>query len=636
MPHNSTQPLYLRFASLENRMTAAVAPSTPARPAAGRYPLNWNLDALFPNPQTAEFKTLLSGFSTELQTLAADADTLPAITAAGASGTWGAYLERLAAVLGRFEDLSAFVGCHSADQAENKEFQRVEGLLSALWPLRSKVLTTVELAFVGVPADKVKIFIDGDPRLKAVAFFLEEAGRNATFRLPREQEQLLSELSVDGLSAWSRLYDRISGELRIEVMEKGNVVRKSVGQIQYDMPERSVRQNNFYAADKAWGTLGDTCADALNHISGARLTKYKRLKVQDHLDAPLRLNRMTRGTLDTMWGTITDRKKMLLPYLERKAKLLGLEKLSWYDQIAPLPPGIAGNESELTYDQACDLVIRTFTEFSPDFGEFARMAIETGWTEAENRPGKKQGAFCTGIPTKKETRVFMTYTGTADSMSTLAHELGHAYHSYVLRNEPLLLQDYPMNLAETASTFAEAVLNEQRLVEAKSTGARLALLDNLLADSVAFLMNIHARFLFEDRFHKERPQGELTTARLSELMQEAQKEAYLGAFADDGWYPGFWISKLHFYIGGWPFYNFPYTFGYLLSQGLYAVAATDKTNFPARYREFLIATGNRQTEDALQQTLGYDLTKPEFWNRSLDVIETRVKAFCDLADSLGM
>lgn len=601
--------------------------------AANRYPLNWDLDSLFPNPQTAEFKTELNGFATELRKLADDADSLPPITTPKASNTWGAYLERLASILGKFEDLSSFVGCHSAAEAENKEYQRVEGLLAALSPLRSKVMTTVELAFVGIPATEIEKFITADERLGAIRFALEEAGRNATFRLPREQEQLLSELSVDGLAAWSRLYDRISGELRIEVMEKGEVVRKSVSQVMYDMPDRSVRQNNFYAANKAWTTLADTCADALNHISGARLTKYKRLKVQDHLDQPLRLNRMTRGTLDTMWRTITDRKKMLLPYLERKAKLIGVEKLAWYDQAAPLPPGVAGTEAELTYEQACELVIKTFSEFSPDFGDFARMALETGWSEAENRPGKKQGAFCTGIPTRKQTRIFMTFTGTADSMSTLAHELGHAYHSYVLRNEPLLLQDYPMNLAETASTFAEAVLNEQRLVEAKSRGARLALLDNLLGDSVAFLMNIHARFLFEDRFHKERPSGEVTVARFNELMLEAQKEAYLGAFADDGWYPGFWVSKLHFYIGGWPFYNFPYTFGYLLSQGLYAVAAGGAKDFPAKYREFLIATGNLQAEDALKSTLGYDLTQPEFWNRSLDVIEARVKTFCDLVDS---
>jgi oligoendopeptidase F len=189
-----------------------------------------------------------------------------------------------------------------------------------------------------------------------------------------------------------------------------------------------------------------------------------------------------------------------------------------------------------------------------------------------------------------------------------------------------------MNLAETASTFAETVLNDRRLAAAASDDERLSLLDQMLGDAVAFLMNIHTRFLFEHNFHLERRDGELSAERFSELMLAAQKEAYLGGLADDGWYPGFWISKLHFYISGLPFYNFPYTFGYLLSQGVYALAADAGKDFPAQYRKLLIATGCRETEDAVQSTLGYDLTQPEFWNRSLDTIEQRVERFCKLCE----
>jgi len=149
----------------------------------------------------------------------------------------------------------------------------------------------------------------------------------------------------------------------------------------------------------------------------------------------------------------------------------------------------------------------------------------------------------------------------------------------------------------------------------------------MLGDAVAFLMNIHCRFLFEDRFHRERPAGELSAERFSELMLAAQKKAYLDALAEDGWNPRFWISKLHFYISGLPFYNFPYTFGYLLSLGLYSVADEFGDEFPRRYRNFLLATGSFDTEEAVQSTLGYDLTKPDFWNKSLDVVERRVRQF---------
>ena len=197
----------------------------------------------------------------------------------------------------------------------------------------------------------------------------------------------------------------------------------------------------------------------------------------------------------------------------------------------------------------------------------------------------------------------------------------------------MFLQEYPMNLAETASTFAEAVLGERRLESSESTAERMSILDGMLSDATTYLMNIHARFLFEDAFHCERSDGELSTERFSELMLASQQEAFQNALADDGWYANFWVSKLHFYITELPFYNFPYTFGYLLSLGVYALADEFGSEFPDRYRQLLIATGCQDTEQAVESTLGYDLTGPEFWNKSIDVIEQRVEQFADLAAS---
>jgi oligoendopeptidase F len=192
-----------------------------------------------------------------------------------------------------------------------------------------------------------------------------------------------------------------------------------------------------------------------------------------------------------------------------------------------------------------------------------------------------------------------------------------------------------MNLAETASTFAEAVLGEQRLRAARSPREELSVLEGMLADSVQYLMNIHARYLFEDSFHKERHASEISAERLSELMLAAQKAAYCEALDDEGWYPRFWVSKLHFYISGLPFYNFPYTFGSLLSLGIYALAGELGDQFPQKYRQFLIATGCQETEDAIRTTFDYDASAPAFWNKSLDVIGRRVERFVALAKQIA-
>ena len=593
------------------------------------FPLVWDLDSLAPNPERAEFQDDFQQLADELESLATAAGQLDELSTESA-GSWANLLQRWEQVLARLSGMHAHVGCHAAADASNACFQQWEARLAAVEPLRQRIGSALETRVGHATEESIDAACAADAGLAEVRFYLDELKLKSQLRFPEELEDLASELAVDGLHAWGRLYDRVSGSLRIPIQVKGEITERSPGQVHFDSADRGVRENNFHAADKAWSTIGDVCAESINHIAGSRLTRYRRLELKDHLDAPLIYNRMQRKTLETMWSVIAERKSVLLKYFEAKARLIGVDKLSWFDQQAPLPQ--AAQSSELTYDRACETIIDTFTGFSGDFGEFARMALKEGWIEAENRTGKRQGGFCTGYPLQKQSRIFMTYTNSPDSMSTLAHELGHAYHSWVLRDQPLLLQDYPMNLAETASTFAEAVLGQQRLEMAESNAERLVIYDNLLSDSVAFLMNIHARFIFEDRFHQERVRGEVSRSRLSDLMLEAQKEAYLDGLADDGWNSNFWISKLHFYISELPFYNFPYTFGYLLSLGVYAVSKDFGDEFPDRYRRLLLATGCEMAETAVQSTLGHDLAERSFWDRSLDVVEQRVGEFLTLAD----
>ena len=596
-----------------------------------QYPVNWELDSLYPHPETAEFRVAIDQIKSELSQLADLSETLPPVsTTAETVDMWAAFLNRHAAAHAEFSAINAFVGCHAAADAANKTFQQYEGELSALSPLRSQVTTNIEFSFQAADDKTFATFVSSARSLEENVYFLQLCRRNASLRLPKDQELLAAALDVDGLHAWGRVYDRLSGELRIQIQHRGEIIDRSPGQVQFDMPERALRENNFYAADRAWSSIAEPCAEAINHIAGSRLSKYRRLGI-DHLAVPLNQNHMTRETLDTMWSAITQRKSCVVDYLKKKAELLGVERLSWFDQQAPLPSSGNTASSALSYDEACDLTINAFSEFNPELGEFARMAVAEKWIEVEDRPGKRQGGFCTDIPTRKQSRIFMTFTHSNDSMSTLAHELGHAYHTWVLRGQPTFLRDYPMNLAETASTFAESVLGESRLAVTSTKQEKLEILDGMLGDAVAFLMNIHARFIFENNFHNERATGEVRVDRLCELMKSAQQEAYCDALAEDGWNPNFWISKLHFYITDWPFYNFPYTFGYLLSLGTHSLAK-GSTDFPKQFSDFLVATGCQDAEAAVESSFGYDLRQPEFWNRSLDIIEQRVTQFLDIAN----
>jgi len=594
-----------------------------------QYAINWDLP-FFPPAQSPEFARELEHYKTRLSDLAARFDGLPPLSR-DALAAWVGCLKDFEAIEALAGDLASYIGCRIADDAGNSRLRQLEAQIAALDPLRERISTCLDFAVRDVPEDQLAELYRADEWLAANRFFLEQRRKNARMRLPKSEELLAADLAVDGLHAWGRLYDRLSGELRVTVMERGELVQKSPSQVRFDLPERGARQNNFYASEKAWHGIADSCADALNHIAGTRLTIYRRLGLRDHLEMPLHRNRMQRETLEAMWNAVERHRHCLVGYLDAKARLLGIPKLCWYDTQAPLPQTLLQGGAIISYDEGLEQILGAFSAFSGDLGEFVRHAASNRWIEAEDRPGKRQGAFCTGFPGRRESRVFMTYTSTLDNVATLAHELGHAYHSWVLRDEPLFLQDYPMNLAETASTFAETVLAEQRLASTATSAERLAILDHMCADAVAFLMNIHARFLFEDRFHRERAGGELTAARLSELMLQAQREAYLNALAEEGWYPEFWVSKLHFYISGLPFYNFPYTFGYLLSTGLFALAAGQRQDFPAKFRGLLLATGCMETEAAVQSTVGFDLRQPEFWNLACGVVARRVDQFLELA-----
>lgn len=598
------------------------------RNVTGKYSLVWDLDSLFPHPETEPFRDVVTEFEAELTALADASESLPVPSAeTDCVATWERFLRSYEAVETRNIDLIAFMECHAAAEAENRKFQQLEAHFSSLSPTIQRAATNMEFALRDAEQADFDKFLKLSESLQSVEFFLRERRNAASLRLPREQESLASELAVDGIHAWGRLYDRLSGELRVQVMERGELIQKSVGQVQWDSPERTVRQNNFFAANKAWASIADTCADAINHIAGTRLTTYARVGLEDHLSVPLHMNRMRRETLSTMWNTINECKTPLLNYLKIKANALGVEKLAWYDLSAPFP-GDSQSENKISYDDACDLITDTFHGFSDELGKFAQRAIDDQWIEVENRPGKRQGGFCTDCPTAKQSRIFMTYTDTPDGMSTLAHELGHAYHSFVLREEPGLLREYPMNLAETASTFAEAMLGERRLSTCSTNSEKIAILDNMLSDAVTFLLNIQSRFLFEDEFHRERKSGELSAERLGELMVNAQRQAFgSDTLSDDGWNPLFWASKLHFYISGWPFYNFPYTFGYLLSLGVYSIGEHSGPEFAEQYRKLLIATGAMNAEDAVASTLGFDLASPDFWRKSLEIITKRVETF---------
>ena len=392
-------------------------------------------------------------------------------------------------------------------------------------------------------------------------------------------------------------------------------------------PDRAVRRRAYEAYNAAWETLAPAAAMALNYQAGFRLSLYRHRGWTSVLDEPLEKNRLTRKTLDTMWAVVADRSHRLQAYFTAKARLMGLEKLAWYDLNAP----VGTLARSMTFAEAGDFVVDSIGRVNPDIAEFCRMAMDRRWVEAEDRPGKRAGAFCTSFPLIGQTRVFMTFSGSYGNMTTLAHELGHGYHSWVIRDLPIGARRYTMGVAETASTFNELIVTDAALASATDPGERLVLLNQKADDAATFFMNIRARYDFEQAFFEQRAKGHMGMDALCALMLRAQKNAYGSALAKDGFHPLFWASKLHFYITRSPFYNFPYTFGYLFSRAVYRRAVAEGAAFVNRYVALLRDTGSMDTETLARKHLGVDLTRPAFWEETVDAVLADVDAFVALA-----
>lgn len=469
---------------------------------------------------------------------------------------------------------------------------------------------------------------------QGVMFVLNETREQGKRLLSENEENIINQLSTDGFNAWSTHYDTLVSQISIPFTEKdGTEVHLSAGQAFNKMTgdaDSNVRAELFEKWEQAWSEKAPLFADTLNHLDGFRLTANKLHGITNHLQIPLEYNRMKEETLNAMWGAISDNKQPFVDFLERKAKLFGKEKMEWQDQDAPI---ILGDfkEKRYTFDEAADFIVENFRNFSPKMADFAQMAFDKSWIEAEDRPGKRPGGYCTSLPENKESRIFMTYGESINEVSTLAHELGHAYHSHVMWDLPAMSQDYAMNVAETASTFAELIVADATLKQATTNEEKINLIDVKMQNAIAMFMNIHTRFIFENNLHEARKENVLTDEEITELMLAAQKESYCDSLGS--YHPHFWASKLHFFIDDVPFYNFPYTFGYLFSLGIYAHAQKQGSSFEDEYIALLQDTASMTTEELAEKHLGIDLTKPDFWQDGINIIKKDVEEFLTITES---
>ncbi len=537
-----------------------------------------------------------------------------------ASG-WEDVLTRNEALTRRMSHLSSYVSCLAASDGRNEDYLKEEAALASMRAELAKVRVELLRGVKETPDEIFASFI-AQRSLDGAQNYLKRLREEARRAMSTEKEILATDLGLDGIQAWGRLYDKISSRLEFDmVYPDGNRERLPMSQRRslLEHPDRRVRKAAFDGGNAVWQSVEDAAAAALNAIAGTRLTLNRHRGVGHFLDLALFQAAISAKTLDALFEALFAHLEIPRRILRLKAKSMGTNGVAWYNLGAPID---IPNRQPLSWDQAKDLVKNAFTRAYPTLGHFFQIEIDRNWIDWEPRAGKRPGAFCTSSMLSKESRVFMTYNETLGDVLTLAHESGHAFHGYMMREVRPYARIYPMTLAETASTFGELVLTHGLLEDPSISDAQKAMmLDVEVGHGAIYLLDIPVRFEFEKSFYEERKSGELSVSRLKELMIETQRRILGDVLEPGGEDPYFWASKLHFYITGLTFYNFPYTFGFLLSRGLFATLKKEGKDFLPKYEEFLRLAGSDTAENVVQRTVGSDIGKPEFWSEAIQSLE---------------
>jgi oligoendopeptidase F len=456
------------------------------------------------------------------------------------------------------------------------------------------------------------------------AYPLERSARAADHQMSEAEESLAADLRLSGSLAWARLHRDITSRLTVEVEHPDGTVHTlpmSATRGLASSSEPELRRAAFHAEQQAWESVAVPLAAAINGAKGEAIVVNRRRGWPDALAPALFANGVDRETLEAMNDAVVDALPHFRRYLTTKARLLGHDKrLPWWDLLAPIGDPA---DSRFSWEQALQRVTSAFAGYSSPLAELVGRASTERWIDAEPREGKVGGAFCLPVH-DDESRVLLNFDGSFDSVQTLAHELGHAYHNTNLAGRSALQRQTPMALAETASIFCETIVVEQGLASA-TPAERLVLLDTDLQGATQVVVDIHSRFLFESELCLRRETRTLSVGELCDLMVECQRAAYGDVVQP--LHPWMWAVKAHYFT---PFYNWPYTFGLLFGIGLYARYRQAPVEFRDGYDDLLASTGSGDA-DMLARRFGIDVRAPQFWSDSLAVLRGRIDDFIELS-----
>ena len=613
----------------------------------------WNLDSIYSSLQSKEYSAALEEFKAQIENTEGLLKTADRFTRESNENfdfaAWlAAYLKNYNELIANERTLAAYAYIiYSTDTTSTQYLNNLSYIEKLGIQTRQQYLKFSTLLLSH--SSSLNEFFTRFPEFAEYKYLLEETIEETKHQMTAAEENLASDMTRTGGSAWGQLQEQIISNLHDQNGKTFNELRNDAFS-----SDANLRKNSWQTEKSLLEQNQIALAASLNNLKGETVTLNKRRHWENALDRSRASSRIQKATLDALISSIEDSLPIWREYFKAKALLLrktkatasktagspGHEGIAFYDLFAPLEfpqEKNSGNDSasllskKWSFDQARDYVLKEYKSFSQDMYAFAKNAFDSGWIDAQIRSGKVGGAYDEDFPKGHQSRILTNFTGTFSDIITLAHELGHAYHFSCMKGKPAAFFDYPMTLAETASTFAETIVKQDMIANAQGFD-KIRIIDLDLQDTSQVLVDILCRFYFEQSVFEEREKGELNANDFCRLMLAAQEKTY-GCGLNEERHEYMWAVKSHYYSTDFDFYNYPYAFGQLFAAGLYARSKKEGPAFAKTYASLLADTGSMSCEDLCKKA-GFDITTKDFWKTSIQMYAKEVEEFKAFAENL--
>ena len=460
-----------------------------------------------------------------------------------------------------------------------------------------------------------------EPILENYRNELKRMRRAHPHKLTEIEEQIILEKDQHGVVAWQQLQAKWLNTREFDVEVEGELRKLSYGEANglLGHPDRTTRTS---ANKSIYGLLGkdqEIFSSAMASICGDWVKVAERRKYDSPMHHSLIANDVDQQTIDNLMVAIEEHVELYRRYLTLKAKLLNLPKLGCEDVVAPLPdvPDI-----KYSWEQTQELILEAYGRFDESFYSTAKDMFGRNHIDSSPRFGKRNGAFCSTWYKGKTSFILQTFTGALSNVFTLAHELGHAVHGYlVTRNQPFTNTRYPMVIAEVASIFGELLLTDLLLEKAETKEEKKAILCRVLDGAGMATFQVSARVWFEQGMYDTIKAGKMLDGKtISKLWTTARDRIYGDAvewFEEMDWE---WTMKPHYYRSNFRFYNYPYVFAQMFVYAMYQKYLEEGESFIPKLKEIL-KSGSSKSPKEFGEIMGLDITKPDFWKLGMKQYE---------------